>query len=49
MKGIIQAMLEEIYVSAEELAKKNNQVVGEKKDYYITLQQLEGMLAIYND
>ena len=34
----------EIYTKAIELARKNKQVIGEKNDYYITLEQLERLL-----
>lgn len=37
-------MLEEIYLNATEVSQKNNQTVGEKNDYYITLEQLERIL-----
>jgi hypothetical protein len=32
--------MEEIYFKADKIAKTNNQTVGEKNDYYITLEQL---------
>jgi len=35
---------EEIYIEAIQLARNNNQVVGEKNDFYITLEQLEFLL-----
>lgn len=34
-----------VYVAAHGLATKANQVVGEKNEYYITLPQLERILA----
>lgn len=34
----------EIYVTAQNLASKNNQTVGEKNDLYITIEQLEKIL-----
>ena len=34
----------EIYSNAIALAQKNNQVVGRKNDYYITIEQLEYLL-----
>lgn len=37
-------MLEEIYSLAELMAKRNEQTVGEKNDFYITLEQLERIL-----
>jgi hypothetical protein len=33
--------LQKLYVEAGEFARENKQVVGEKRMYYITLQQLE--------
>ena len=33
-----------LYTKAIELARNTNQVVGEKNDYYITLEQLERLL-----
>ena len=33
-----------IYARAIRLAHSQNQVVGEKNDYYVTLAQLEGIL-----
>ncbi len=33
-----------IYVNCVDIAHKLNQTVGEKNDYYITLEQLEGFL-----
>jgi hypothetical protein len=35
---------QDIYVDAIELARRLQQVVGEKSDYYITLEQLEELL-----
>ena len=40
----IHADLIMIYTNAIELSHSNNQVIGEKLDYYITLEQLEGIL-----
>ena len=37
----------ELSVFAMNLARKNNQVVGEKNDLYITLEQLSVLLSIY--
>lgn len=31
----------DIYVAATKVAMHNGQVVGERQDYYVTLQQLE--------
>lgn len=36
--------MEQIYIDATELSRKNNQVVGEKNEYYITLEQLQMIL-----
>jgi hypothetical protein len=41
MKTIEQAMMEQIYLQADELAKGMKQTSGEKNDYYITLEQLQ--------
>ena len=49
MKGIIQTMLEEIYTTSTEIARKNQQTVGEKNDYYITLEQLMEIIKGYLD
>lgn len=35
----------QLYSAAASLSMKAGQVVGEKSDYYITLQQLESLLA----
>lgn len=43
MKSIQQAMLEEIWMKAYQISH-GKQVVGKKKDYYITLEQLEFIL-----
>lgn len=34
-----------IYIRAAEIAQNNSQTVGEKNDYYITLQQLEKIIS----
>lgn len=34
----------EIYTKAIQLANKNNQTVGEKRDLYITIEQLEQII-----
>jgi hypothetical protein len=49
MKGIIQTMLEEIYAIAHEISVKNNQRVGDKHDFYITLDQLNNILKYFED
>ena len=47
MKTIENYMLEEIYLKAVELAHDNKQTVGEKNNYYITLEQLEAIMGIF--
>lgn len=37
-----------MYADLMQFAQSNHQVVGEKNDYYITLQQLEGALQSTN-
>ena len=49
MKSIIQAMIEEIYEKAQIVSDLHSQVVGERNDKYITLEQLELILKLYND
>ena len=45
MKNLdLLATLMKIYTEAINIARANEQVVGEKKDYYVTLEQLEAML-----
>lgn len=44
MKTIQQAMLEEIFEKSMLVAHGLNQTVGEKNDFYITLEQLERIL-----
>lgn len=39
----------EIYTKAIEFARANNQVVGEKNNYYITLEQLEALIMVAQD
>lgn len=34
-----------VYARAIRLASDNNQVVGEKCDYYVTIQQLEALIG----
>lgn len=43
-EGPMSVMLTEVYVEAVKLSHRENQVVGEKSDYYITLEQLEALL-----
>ncbi len=45
---IMKKGIQKLYLYANELAKKNNQTVGKKKDYYITLNQLGQMLLNLN-
>jgi len=49
MKDLLISTLLQIYVKATELARDNKQTVGEKRDYYITLEQLEALFNEYND
>lgn len=42
MSGIVNTA--DVYTEAIRLAQSSNQVVGEKSDYYITLEQLETIL-----
>lgn len=44
---IIQAILEEIYIQATKIARENKQTVGEKNNFYITLEQLMEILKDY--
>lgn len=41
MKEAIQKTIGKLNWDAWEIAKENNQTVGEKKDFYITLEQLQ--------
>lgn len=34
----------ELYTAAVLLSRQNNQTVGEKNDYYVTLEQLERLI-----
>lgn len=49
MKGIIQAMLEDIYSQTISVARQTNQTIGENNNYYITLYQLEQILKVYQE
>lgn len=49
LKTIQEQMIEEIYGQAIEFAHSNEQTVGEKRDYYVTLSQLEGILKSFED
>lgn len=40
MKDLLIQTLINIYVKATNIAQNNNQVVGENRDFYITLEQL---------
>lgn len=46
---IQEAMIQQIYLQADELAKGQNQTTGEKNDYYITLEQLMMILEKFQD
>ena len=35
---------QELYLAAFELAQDNNQLVGEKNEYFVTLAQLEALI-----
>ena len=45
VKMKVEGNLLELYTKAIELARNNSQTVGEKNDFYITLQQLEALIA----
>jgi len=49
MDSFEHAMLEQIYTDATILSRKNSQVVGEKRNFYITLEQLEAILKRIED
>jgi len=53
MKSIQQAMLEEIYIKADKIAKENKpQIVSTEqfsRQYFITLKQLENILKEFMD
>ena len=50
MKMEISEILESIYVRATSVARgQPSQTVGEKKDYYITLEQLEYILKCFQN
>lgn len=57
MKTIQQALIEEIYMKADKLAKENRQsnhpdakfVTLNKSEYFITLQQLMDILKEFED
>ena len=38
------ALLMQIYTEAINISRANKQTVGEKNDYYVTLEQLEALL-----
>lgn len=44
-KGKVYLSAEDIYLQATLKATGNNQVVGEKRAYYVTLQQLEFIIV----
>ncbi len=37
-----------IYVNAVKLARDNNQTIGPKNDYFVTLEQLEALMQEIN-
>lgn len=39
----------QVYVEAIKLARSKNQVIGEKSDYYITIEQLEEILHMLKE
>lgn len=39
--------LQAIYVKAVEFARNNQQTVGQKNDYYITIEQLDALLQSF--
>jgi hypothetical protein len=49
MDSIHKDLLVNLYIEATKLAMKNNQVVGEKRNYYITLEQLEALFKTWID
>lgn len=53
MKSIIQAMLEEVYTKADEVAKELGQTLKDRGQmngaYFITLQQLERILKSFEE
>ena len=52
MKDIETVMLEEIYVKADFIAKQRKQLLENEasvREYYITLEQLEIILKMYED
>ena len=44
MSKILELALVQVYMNASKIAFENNQVVGEKRNYYVTLEQLERLL-----
>lgn len=47
METIENAMLEEIYIQAQAMARARNQTISEKNNYCITLEQLEAILKSF--
>ncbi len=45
MKDLLLQTLVQIYTKAIQLARSNNQTVGENNNYYITLEQLEALFS----
>lgn len=42
-------ILIDLYTSAIELARMKQQMIGEKNDYYITLEQLERLIKTWTE
>jgi hypothetical protein len=43
--AIVRSGFIELYIDALKLSKDQNQTVGEKNDYYITLEQLQNLIV----
>ena len=37
----VKEVLEKIYTNSIEIARQNNQIIGEKNDYYVIISQLD--------
>jgi len=44
---LLEQILIQIYTEVIKISRVNNQIVGEKRDYYVTLQQLEEIMLRY--
>jgi hypothetical protein len=42
-------MTDQIYADAIEMARDNEQTIGEKRNYYITLKQLQEIIERFYD